>query len=129
MTNKPNVGRHANRAVEERNMRINSNFIMTNIHKPYENYKWRHRYDEGHYEQFDNTYSKTNKHCVWLFKQIQLLLINTLIIILMYNLNTLKITASNITWTQLSLPYLKSVMQIYDVIAISEHKLFNCQIS
>ncbi len=52
--NKPNVKRYANRVMEAGNMRIDRNFILTNIHKPYENYEWIHRYDEGHYELFDD---------------------------------------------------------------------------
>ncbi len=52
--NKPNVRRNANRIREERNMRSDRNFILRNVHKPYENYEWIHRYDEGHYELFDD---------------------------------------------------------------------------
>ncbi len=40
-----NQRRHAKRAVEDRIMKIETNFIMTNVHKLYENYEWRYRYD------------------------------------------------------------------------------------
>ncbi len=43
--------------------------------------------------------------------------------------HVLRIAAWDMRGTSVSMPYLNNPMESFDIVAISEHKLYNCQLS